>query len=148
MDNRAANKILQSPFPDIAAAVRWDWEQFAQGGGLRAHLDGMVRAGIMSEVLDLIEALRVPPEEATEQLAQTYERAALGARLIAAVKPEIAEQDLRASQDYSNRAAGLRDGSITIDEELAARAVERQANGHESNFYVSILEDPIFFINE
>jgi hypothetical protein len=148
MDHNASNEIRQSPFPAIAAEVRRDWEAYARKGGLPTRLDDMVRAGIMSEVLDLLEALRTPVEDATDKLASTYERAAMGAavisRLIDEDKPGLAAQDEAFIQECTDHALGLRSGSISLEQELAARIEQRRENGQPDNFYLSLLYTPVF----
>lgn len=148
MNPKVSREILQSPSPAIAAEVRWDWEEYARKGGLPVRLDEMVGAGIMSEVLDLIEALGTPTEDATEKLASTYERAAIGAEVVSwssgRDKPGLAEQDRLFIQECRDRAMGLRSGSISLEQELAARAEQRQENGQQENFYVSLLHNPVF----
>lgn len=109
----------------------------------------MAKAGIPSEVLDLCEALGTPEEEARTLLMATYERAAYGVEvgvssLRAEGKDDIAERNLQTAARDRQRAEGLRDGSITISQELAARAAEREARGHPENFYVELLQNPVF----
>jgi hypothetical protein len=149
MDAKIGRDILNSPFPAIAAEVRWDWEQFARNGGLPQRMADMARVGIMSEVIDLIEALEVPDEAAVSVLAATYERAAEGAERIisfreAEERPDIAEQDLLFNQMCREHALGLRAGSITISQELTARIKQREENGRPENFYVGLLQNPVF----
>ncbi len=150
MSADTTEKIMRSLFPKIAAEARWNDEQrYGSKEGLQRRLREMTDAGIISEVLDLIEALEMPIEEATPALITTYEKAAQSTEIFSIHRKEqgdtkLAELDERQAQIDRNHATALRDGTTTIAKELEARAEERIGSGFPDNFYKTLLSNPVF----
>lgn len=150
MNTEIAKAIMTSPYPKIAAEVRWNDEQrYGSKTGLQRRLAEMTTAGIVSEVLDVIEALEMSPDEATPALITTYETSARSAESLVAGfrekgRPDLVEESEKIAQRDRAHAIALRDGITTIAQELEARVQKREELGIPNNFYKTLLANPVF----
>jgi hypothetical protein len=56
----------------------------------------------------------------------------------------LAEDSRADSEKCTARVVGLKEGSVSIADELTMRREQRAASGHHDNLYTSLLEEPIF----
>lgn len=134
----------------VAAQTRQaDEEKFSSREALQQRLDVMVKQGIPSEVLDLIEALDTPAEDANLLVTQTYENVARSERSLVRFWEKQGNRDLKEqsridAEANSHHAQLMRTGEITIEQELAARREQRTEMGFPENDYTNLLTKPIF----
>jgi len=150
MSADSAKEIFQSPLPKLAAVIRYDEEKkYGNREGQQERLGHMVTAGIFSEVLDLIEALETPPEEATQALISTYENASNGLeyfirRATEQGQTKLAEENRIRVLMYRSHASMLRSGERTAQQEIEERIKERERLGYPNNEYQALLSRPVF----
>lgn len=115
----------------------------------KERLSQMVAQGIISEVLDLLESLEVPHEDALPLLIQTYKKTLDSTRLLAKFwatqqKPDLSEKCLIEIEILTQHIADLKNGTITLEQEYKKRQEERISLGYSTNPYTDLREKPFF----
>ena len=134
----------------IAAQTRHaDEEHFSSIKALKTRLYAMVTQGIPSEVLDLIEALDTPPDEAVSLLTQTYENGATSSKFLAKFWEQQGEtalslQAISSAEADRRHAQLIETGKVTVQDELQARREQRVELGNPENYYTNLITKPLF----
>lgn len=140
-------QIIKSPLPKEAAESFWDTlQKYGDKKGLKLRMKEMTTAGIVSEVTDLIEALEMKQEDALPYLITAYENQAESSLHLARLHEKEGRNDLviedtddaKKSRLHANE---LREGKITVEEEIKARIEQRKDREiPPDNYYTTLLK--------
>jgi hypothetical protein len=133
-----------------------DEEKYGFPEAWKARLPNMVEHAILSEVLDLIEALNttelaIPDQEAKKLLIETYENGARSALSSIPVwereqNSRMVEAQRKSAEADKLRAEALHTGRVTVQQALEARRRERAINNpkYPDNPYLDLQKKPLF----
>lgn len=142
-------RLSRSPEAVKSAAVsRWTEETRMDRSSLERRLEMSVQSGIITETLDLIDALEIPEAEAKNFIATVYKQGAKSSNYLAGFWKRQGKPELEKS--YRENAAAdiehsilIESGSISVSEELDARKKQREELGFKENYYKHLEQKPI-----